>query len=310
LITSTSQSPVQAEFTEPEQQIFSSMTALLGRADLGYQGGFVDVNGQQIHYLDYGEGPPVLLLHGGGSGSAIWFRQIEMLSKTRRVIAPDHPVFGLSSQIAYELPLTDSMVTYLTGFMDALSLSKVDIVALSMGAQAVLALATEKPERIGKMIVIDSAGLGRAFPPVFRLVNVPLLGRFIVRPNRWGQDNYFKTMEVVNSEFADAPAYRQYAYSVTLSVGHARAMRASLQVITSLGGQRQIFGDAELCSIAVPTLVIWGARDQVFPVKHGYRLAELVPGARLHVIENAAHVPLLDNPDQVNGLISGFLEGD
>ena len=89
--------PDQAlQFTPSEQKIFDSMSALLAKAGLDYQGHFVEVNGQRIHYLDYGDGPPVLLLHGGGAGSAIWFKQIAGLSKTHRVIAPDHPVFGLS----------------------------------------------------------------------------------------------------------------------------------------------------------------------------------------------------------------------
>ncbi len=308
-MTTSDVKPLQPPKGPPgaESHIFKSMVALLKRAGLEWRGNFRSVGDRIIHFLDYGEGRPVLLLHGGGAGSAVWFRQIEMLSKTRRVIAPDHPVFGLSSQAPYKSPLTHSLVTYLIDLMDDIGLDKVDIVALSMGAQAALALAIERPERVVKMVVIDSAGLGRAFPLIFRLATVPLLGRLVVRPNRWGQDNYFKTMEVVDSEFDDAPAYRQYAYDVTLSDGHAQAMRASLRVITGLGGQKQFFSDAELRSISVPTLAIWGEHDQVFPVEHGYRLARLVPGARLHVIENAAHVPLLDNPDQVNELIAGFL---
>jgi pimeloyl-ACP methyl ester carboxylesterase len=310
MITPQPQIGERPEFSAAEQLVFDSMTALLDRAGLGYQGQFVEVNGIRIHYLDYGSGPPVLLLHGGGAGSAIWFRQIAALAESHRVIAPDHPVFGLSSQEAYEAPLVDSIFRYLTGFMDALGLGSIDVAGLSMGAQGALSLAINSPERINRLIVIGSAGLGKAFPMVFRLGAVPLLGRFLVRPNRWGQDNYFKTMEVVDSDFFDAGTYKRYAYDVTLPSGHSDAMRASLEVIADFAGQKSIFTDDELRSIRVSTLAIWGEHDKVIPVEHGYRLAKLVPNSSLHIIANSAHVPLLDNPDQVNDLLTGYFGSD
>ena len=295
------------EFIEPERQIFLSMSKLLDIAGLDYQGGFIDLGDHLVHYLDYGEGPPVLMLHGGGAGSAIWFKQIQVLSKTRRVIAPDHPVFGLSTQDAYKAPFLPNLVSYMVRLFDELGLDRVDVVGLSMGAQAALAMALEDPDRLGKLVVIDSAGLGRDFPLIFKLATVPLFGRLIVRPNRWGQDNYFKTMEVVNSDFTGASAYKQYAYDVTLSDGHGHAMRSSLAAITNILGQKSIFTDEELASISAPTLALWGAEDRVFPLEHGYRLAQLLPNVSMHIIEDARHVPFLDHPDTVNDLITGFL---
>lgn len=306
MITPQTQIGERPEFSAVEQRIFDSMSGLLERAGLGYRGHFVEANGHRIHYLDYGAGSPVLLLHGGGAGSAIWFRQIAALAKSHRVIAPDHPVFGLSSQAAYGAPFVDSIFRYLTEFMDALGLGSVDVASLSMGAQGALSLAINSPERINRLVVVGSAGLGRAFPMVFRLGTVPLIGQLIVKPNRWGQDNYFKTMEVVDSEFADAEFYKRYAYDVTLPPGHGDAMRASFKVITDMGGQKSIFGDDELKSIAIPTLAIWGEYDRVIPVEHGYRLVDLVPNSSLYIIDQAAHVPLLDHPDRVNDLLTGF----
>ena len=283
------------KLTEPGRQIFLSMSKLLDAAGLDYQGRFIDLGDHRVHYLDYGEGPPVLMLHGGGAGSAIWFKQIEVLSKTR-------------SQDAYKAPLLPYLVSYMVRLFDELGLSRVDVVGLSMGAQAALAMALEHPDRLGKLVVIDSAGRGRDFPLVFKLATVPFFGRLIVKPNRWGQDNYFKTMEVVDSDFVEASAYKQYAYDVTLSDGHGRAMRSSLAAITSIMGQKSIFTDEELASITAPTLAIWGERDRVFPVDHGYRLAHLLPNASLHIIEDARHVPFLDHPNMVNELIMSFLK--
>ena len=91
-----------------EQQILVSMSVLLGRAGLEYQGSFLDVDGRRIHYLDYGDGPPVLLLHGGGAGSAIWFRQIAVLARTHRVrsmCSETQPAHRLTPPVSY----SDSM---------------------------------------------------------------------------------------------------------------------------------------------------------------------------------------------------------
>jgi pimeloyl-ACP methyl ester carboxylesterase len=293
--------------TEPEMAIVKSMSALLGRAGLEYQGKFTEVGGNRIHYLEYGEGSPVLLLHGGGAGSAIWFRQIEVLSKSHRVIVPDHPVFGLSSQTAYKAPFGPNTVRYMSGFMDALEIQKADVVGLSLGAQMSIAMSIEHSSRVNRLIVIGSSGLGRKFPLLYKVANIPLLGKLIVRPNRWGQDNYFKTMEVVDYKFDDAAAYKQYAYDVTLTAGHAAAKRSSISAITDFGGQKSVFTDAELQSIEAPTLAIWGDGDPLFPLSHGYRLQRLAPNSTLHMIENARHVPILDHPEEVNTLITGFL---
>ena len=308
MITPETNNTAQLTLTDAEQKIMASMSALLAKAGLEYQGRYAEVDGKRIHYLDYGEGPTVILLHGGGAGSAIWFRQIEVLSKSHRVIVPDHPVFGLSSQEAYEAPFSENAVRYMASFMDALSIRTADVVGLSLGAQRAIAMAIEHPTRVNRLVVIDSAGLGRDFPLLYKLANVPLLGRLVVRPNRWGQDNYFKTMEVVDSKFDDAAAYKQYAYDVTLMDGHATAMRSSVSVITNFGGQKSVFTDDELRSIDAPVLAIWGDEDPLFPVEHGFRLAELVPNTQMHVIENARHVPLLDHPEVVNSLVVGFLE--
>ena len=284
------------------------MSELLGRAGLEYRGGLLEIDGRRVHYLDYGEGPTVLLVHGGGAGSAIWFRQIAALAKTHRVIAPDHPTFGLSGQVAYEPPLHDSLVQYLIGFMNEMDLDRVDAVGLSMGAQGILATALVHPDRFNKLIVIDSAGMGKEFPMVYKLAATPIIGRLIIRSNRWGRDNYFRTYEVVDDKFDDAERYKQYAYDVTLPKGHTDAVRSSLKLITDWSGQKSIFADEELKSIENPMLAIWGAQDKLFPVEHGYRLAELVPNANLHVIENAAHAPLLDNAEHVNDLLVSFLD--
>jgi pimeloyl-ACP methyl ester carboxylesterase len=186
------------------------------------------------------------------------------------VIAPDHNVFGLSDQIAYEAPFVGNSVLYMNGFMDAAGIVTADVVGLSLGAQMAIGVAIENPERVRKLVVIDSAGMGKEFPLLYKLANLPVFGRLVIRPNRWGIDNYFMTMEVVDSEFPDDDVYKRYAYDVTLADGHAAATRSSVSVITDFDGQKSIFSDDELRSICVPVLARWGEHDPLFPIGHGY----------------------------------------
>jgi hypothetical protein len=70
---------------------------------------------------------------------------------------------------------------------------------------------------------------------LYKLANLPVLGWMVVLPNRWRQDNDFRAMEIVDYEFNDADVYKQYAYDVTLTEGHAGAMHSSVSVITNFG---------------------------------------------------------------------------
>ena len=137
--------------TAARQRIHSSMVDLLAQAGLDYSGGYVNVAGNRVHYLDYGEGEPVLLLHGGGAGGAVWYRQIAALKDSYRVLAPDSPVFGLSSQPSVPTPLRQFAGEYVQGFIEALQLESVRIAGLSLGGFIALAQAVDRSPRIRSM---------------------------------------------------------------------------------------------------------------------------------------------------------------
>lgn len=295
------------DFSPAHERIHNNMVDLLERAGLPYQGNFVDADGNRIHYLDYGEGPPLLLVHGGGAGCAVWYRQIAALSKSFRVIAPDNPLFGLSSQPALEMPIKQFTSDYLVAFMDALYIEKASFAGLSLGGFASLSLTLDAPERVQKLVLIDAAGLGRELPWPFRLASWPILGRLVVRPNKFLQDRFFAASEVVNPGGPDADLFKQYAYEVTTAEGHPEALRRNLPSFADIGGQRYVFPDEDLRTISAPTLIIWGEKDRFFPVSHARRAAKLIPGSQLCVLPDTGHVSIWDSPDSVNELLADFL---
>jgi pimeloyl-ACP methyl ester carboxylesterase len=300
---------VAREYSLAQQRIYDSMVALLGRAGLQYQGGFVRVGDRDTHYLDYGSGPPVVLVHGGGAGSAVWYQQIAALSKRFRVIAPDNPVFGLSERVAIQGPVPQFVSGFLASFLDALGLEKADFAGLSMGGFAGLQLALRSPERVGRLAILDASGLGTHLPWAYRIIAMPLLGRLVSRPNRWGHERFFAGSEVVNARRPDAEQFIAYSYEVTRNDGHWRAVRMNMPGFARLRGQRWVMSDDDLRSVKAETLVIWGGRDKFFPVSHAQRAAALIPSARLEVLPNAGHVCIWDCPDDVNRLLGEFFSG-
>lgn len=283
------------------------MVELLSRAGIGYQGDFVDAGGYRIHYLDYGSGPTVLLVHGGGAGSAVWFRQIAELSKRYRVIAPDNPIFGLSSQPARPLAIAEATTGYLGSFLDAMQIDRASIAGLSMGGFAAATFASAHPDRVNRLALLDSAGLGRDLPWGFRLSSLPLLKYVLTQPQKWAHERFFAASEVMNPGAEHNDAYLEYAYRVMTNDGHSLAVRKNMPMFAGVRGQRNLLDDHELKSIKAETLVIWGRQDRFFPLSHADRAVKFIPNSRLKILENCGHVSLLDQPQQVTGLLDQFM---
>ena len=201
------------------------MVDLLAQAGLDYSGGYVNVGGNRVHYLDYGEGEPVLLIHGGGAGAAVWFRQIAALKDSYRVLAPDSPVFGLSSQPSVSTPLRQFAREYVQGFIAALQLESVRIAGLSVGGFIALAQAVDRSPRIRSMVLIDSAGLGTHLPWVFRLMALPVFGHAVSVPRKFMQDWFFDIKLVADSRGRESEPFKRYAFETTRLEGHALSIR-------------------------------------------------------------------------------------
>jgi len=296
------------------EEVYRALVGLLARSGLEYSGEFVEVDGFRVHYLDYGprdsELPPVVLMHGAGPGSGNWYSQIAILRETRRVIAMDSPLFGLSDLAEQDGHPTVSVARFLIKFLDVMGIVKADFVGLSFGGAVILTLAIDHPERVRRLVLVDSAGLGRGIPYAWRLVHAPWLGTLLFKPSRFVRDRVFEKWEVRNPEMPDKEAYAEYSFAVRIRPGRSVPMKEGMKRFTSWLGQRRKFSNDELRSVAPETLVMWGDDDRIFPLNHGERAARLIPIARLEVIENAGHVCFWDQPETTNRLLVDFLNAD
>ena len=120
---------------------------------------WLKVHGLDIYYKRLGQGKPLIFLHGGANDWYEWHKNIPFFARRFTVYAPDLPGFGLS-QTPDEPISAQSVAIFLKDFMDSLDLSAAHIIGHSMGGMMSIAMALEFPERIEKLVIIDSAGIG------------------------------------------------------------------------------------------------------------------------------------------------------
>jgi pimeloyl-ACP methyl ester carboxylesterase len=132
----------------------------------------VAVDGLPIRYLSAGEGEPLVLLHGAGDNSLDWRWVLPALARTHRAYAPDLPGSDDSARPAVDYS-SAFFERFLGGFVDALDLGRAASVGNSLGGLVALRLALSEPARVGSLVLVAGAGLGREVNPVFTSVNVP-----------------------------------------------------------------------------------------------------------------------------------------
>lgn len=291
---------------DPLARVRQSLDSLLTRVGVRYKSGLVEFGRFRIHYLEYGEGPPVLLLHGAGPGAAIWFNQIAVLGKRFRVIAPDNPVSGLSDRAIPDRPMFDFAREYVLGFLDAMRLDKVSIAGLSLGGLAAVGVALEQPERVRRLALIAAAGLGKEVPALFRAMTVPPISWFAWRPSQIFLGYMHRALMAAEISRPEMIVLAQYAYYVATVPFHRTCLVSGLRWFASADGQRRVFGPEELAQLKMPTMLVWGVDDKVFPVAHALRARAAIPSSELHVLEGAGHAVPLERPQQVSGLLERF----
>jgi pimeloyl-ACP methyl ester carboxylesterase len=247
---------------------------------------FVDVDGMSVHYRDEGTGPAVVLLHGTGSSLHTWDAWAAALSPTHRVVRLDLPAFGLTGPRPDGDYRLDTYVEFLDHFAARLGLSSFALAGNSFGGALAWRFAVAHPAEVTQLVLVDAGGYPRTTKKllVFRLGGLPvvasLLGHLDPRP---------LVERTVRQTFGDparvTPELVERTYDLTLRPGNRQAFGA----VTSVPFEDRT---AQLRSLHVPTLVMWGDQDALIPVSDAPRFVADIPGARLHIYEGLGHVPM------------------
>ncbi len=270
---------------------------------------YVEVDGHRIAYLDQGQGPPLILLHGFGGSMWQWEYQQLPLASRFRVITPDLLGSGLSDKpdIAYS---PDQMVESLRSFMQALDISSATLVGNSMGGGLAIGMALTHPERVDRLVLID--GLPnrvreRLSSPLMRRAIDTRMPGWLARLGNWlvgGATTEAVLKEIVYDHRLLTPAVLDRSNRNRTRPG----LIAPLMTIRDNLPLWEAGFAKRLHEVAKPTLIFWGEHDRLFPPHVGQELQATIPGAALVLVPNAGHIPQWEQPELVNRHLTTFLQ--
>jgi len=266
----------------------------------GAPGSFIDIDGRSIHYVQAGQGDPVVLIHGW-NGSTFDVRYvIPELAQRYRVVAIDLLGYGYSARPAdgdYSLAGLGEIVRRV---MDRLGIERTAVLGHSMGGAIAMWLALHYPELVERLILVDSATVkemsrgrnwGLALRPLLPILAPVLLRKGTVRRG---------LRSAVHDPACVTPETLEGRLRPLRMKGHLRAQAKQLS-----DRRRDEAFDAG--RIHQPTLILWGEHDRWVPLSTGEQLARLIPSARFVVIRSAGHLPLEEQPDLCNRELLDFL---
>ncbi|MFJ2155307.1 alpha/beta fold hydrolase [Streptomyces sp. NPDC087856] len=271
----------------------------------------LDVAGKKIFVAETGDGPPVLLLHGGGpgaSGVSNYQRNIGELAKEYRVIVPDLPGYGHSTKGVDGADPFGHLADAIRGLLDELGLGKAHLVGNSYGGACALRLALDTPDRVNRMVLMGPGGIGTT-----RALPTPGLNSLLNYysgdgPSRLKLEKFIRTYLVFNAaDVPDGVIDARYRDSIDPEVVAAPPLRRpkSLRAVWKMDFTR----DARLSRLPVPTLVLWGAADKVNRPSGGRMLAERMPNCDLYEVANTGHWVQFERAELFNRLCADFLAG-
>jgi pimeloyl-ACP methyl ester carboxylesterase len=272
---------------------------------------YVRAGALDTFYLEAGEGPPVVLLHGLGATNASMLPTLVELARDHRVVAPDLPGFGESEKPirAYDPAF---FAHWLASFLDALGVERAVVIGNSMGGRVALELGLTAPTRVDRLVLFAPSlafKRFRAATPLVRLLAAELGAMPLFAPRGL-------VTTVLRGMFARPDRLRRQWYDAAVDefmrvFAHARGRMAFFSAA------RQIYleeahGEAgfwkRLPALRRPALFVWGERDPLVPARFAPHVESALPGVRSVVIEDCGHVPQFEHPARTHALVREFLQ--
>jgi pimeloyl-ACP methyl ester carboxylesterase len=270
-------------------------------AGIAFEPRTIDAGGIETSYLEAGSGETVLMLHGSGPGvSALanWQRNIPALAQRFHVLAPDIVGFGTTERTEDIIYSLRTWTDHVWAFVDAHGIEKARVIGNSLGGRIALQMATDQPDRIAKMVLMGTPGVGmtpteglaalRAYEPSHNAMRELLRNYFAVDPA-------MITDELVKIRF-----------EASIADGAYDAYRAMFFDPRHAGTELGIT-ESEVRTIATPTLLIHGREDKVVPLQVSVTMLGLLPNADLHVFSACGHWTQIERADEFCAVVCDYL---
>lgn len=279
-----------------------------------YEPNYLDIDGFKMHFVDEGEGEPVLMLHGDPTWGYLWRNFIPSISETRRVIIPDHMGMGKSSVPKAPYPyLLKNHISNLEELVLKLELNDITLVLHDWGGPVGMGFAVRHPERIKRIIIMNTWAFakwpGGELPRLLQIIRSDKGESFVLEKNGYvrrallgtanNPENY--TSQVLDAYLSPFPnpdsrlALLCWSRDITYS-----------EADQSYNDMKQIEENLKLFT-ELPILIIWGMLDPVLPVSVLEKWLSIYPHAQVRRIEEASHFLQEDTPESVISEVNSFL---
>jgi pimeloyl-ACP methyl ester carboxylesterase len=251
---------------------------------------FLDVAGKKTQLTIGGEGPPLLYLHSAG-GESDWMPFHELLAKRFTVYVPAHPGFALSEGLDEVEDIYDYAWHYVD-LIEQLGFGNVPVVGFSLGAWTALELAILRPSLVGKLVLVNAAGL---YVP-----GAPMAELFV--------DDFDKMRKLLFFD-PDSPVVKQ---AMPLSIDDPRILLwlRAREATARVGWNPYLHNPRlprHLRRISCPTLILWGREDRLIPLAHGEYYARHIPGAELEIFERCGHMLPFEQAEAFASRVMAFV---
>jgi pimeloyl-ACP methyl ester carboxylesterase len=270
---------------------------------------YLELHGDRVAYRDAGSGETLLLIHGMAGSSETWRAVIPQLAKKYRVIAPDLLGHGQSDKPRGDYSL-GAFAVWLRDLLDELGVTRATIVGQSLGGGVAMQFVYQHPDYCQRLVLISSGGLGPDVGWTLRLLSAPgaeLILPVIAPKPVLNVGNKLRSWLSAAGIQSPRGAEIWSAYSSLSDSQTRHAFLRTLRSVVDYRGQAVSALNRLHLTSELPTMAIWGDKDQIIPVDHAYAAQAARPGSRLEVLAGVGHFPHVERPTDVVDLIDDFI---
>ena len=270
----------------------------------------VVLHNHELSYVDSGSGPAVLFIHGILGSQRQWWHLVDDMDNDHRVLLPDLFGHGDSAKPMGDYSLSSHAAT-MRDLLDHLGVERVTLVGHSLGGGIAMQFFYLFPERVERLVLVSSGGLGREVSLLLRSATLPGAAQVLSVAASASVLSRIEALGRGASKVGWKPGSDISAiWRGFKSLGDRESRRAFLsttRAVIDFGGQSISAHDHLQGVLPIPTLIVWGSKDRMIPAWHALSAQQAVPGCRVELFEGAGHFPHLDDPDRFARILKDFI---